>query len=49
MFPLNLKPSKYTEGWVVSVVDKLVSIFELSKKFKYAITLWGLFLLNALK
>jgi uncharacterized protein len=49
MFPVNTKPTQYAEGWVVGTVDKLVCIFELSSKFKYALTLWGIFLLNALK
>ena len=26
MFPLNIKPPKYIEGWIVTLVDKLVSL-----------------------
>lgn len=49
MFPINIKPPKYTEGWIVSIVDKLVGTFEFSSKFKYVATVWALFLFNVLK
>lgn len=26
MFPLNIKPPKYLEGWIITIVDKIVSM-----------------------
>lgn len=26
MFPLNIRPPKYAEGWVITIVDKVVSL-----------------------
>ncbi len=49
MFPINIKPSKYIEGWVVSIVDKIVGLTEFGMKFRYATTLWVLFLINLMK
>ncbi|HHT38178.1 MAG TPA: HDIG domain-containing protein [Mollicutes bacterium] len=49
MFPLTLKPSKFIEGWIVSFVDKGVGIFEFGVKFRYAITLWLIFVFNIMK
>lgn len=34
MFPLNIKPPKYKEGWIITYVDKKVS-FEVVKEIKY--------------
>ena len=33
MFPIDIKVPKFAESWVVSSVDKAVSIFEFGKKF----------------
>lgn len=49
MFPLTLKPSKFAEGWIVSLVDKGVGIFEFGLKFRYAISLWMIFTINIIK
>lgn len=53
MFPIDVKVPKYAESWVVSTVDKVVSIYEFSKKFghklSYATNFALLFLLNVLK
>jgi len=35
MFPLDYKIPKYAESWVVSLVDKVLSIGEVSKKFRF--------------
>ena len=53
MFPIDIKVPKYAESWVVSTVDKAVSIFEFSKKFGhkfiYVSNLALLFFINVLK
>ena len=53
MFPIDIKIPKYAESWIVSSVDKFVSIFEFSKKFShklsYASNFALLFLINVLK
>jgi len=49
MFPLNLKPTKYTEGWIVNLVDKAVGLTEFGYRFKHAMTLWLFFLINIMK
>ncbi|MDD2469944.1 MAG: HD domain-containing protein [Bacilli bacterium] len=49
MFPLNLRPSKSIEGWIVSLVDKMVCLFEFGVKFRYAATLWLIFIFNIMK
>lgn len=49
MFPLNLKPSKFIEGWIVSAVDKIVGFYEFSVKFRYATSLWLVFMFNTMK
>jgi uncharacterized protein len=48
MFPINPKPSKFIEGWIVSLVDKGVGLCEFGVKFRYATTLWLLFMFNAI-
>lgn len=37
MFPFT-KPSKYIEGWVISIIDKGIAIYEYTIKFKKQIT-----------
>ena len=53
MFPIDIKVPKYAESWVVSSVDKAVSIFEFSKKFGhkfiYVSNFALLFFINVLK
>lgn len=53
MFPLDYKIPKYAESWVVSLVDKVLSIGEVSKKFSYKLTyvfnLYLLFMFNMIK
>jgi uncharacterized protein len=53
MFPINVRPPKYMEGWVVNLVDKGVGIFEFSKKFSYklklATNLFVVFIMNSVK
>lgn len=49
MFPLNIKPSKFAEGWVISMVDKGVGINEFRVRFKYATVLIMIFLVNIMK
>ena len=53
MFPIDVKIPKYAESWIVSSVDKIISIFEFSKKFShklnYATNFALLFLINVLK
>lgn len=38
MFPLNIRPPRYIEGWIITIVDKVVSMEVLSspkKLYKY--------------
>lgn len=53
MFPIDISLPKYAESWIVSSVDKIISIFEFSKKFShklnYATNFALLFLINVLK
>ncbi len=49
MFPLTFKPSRYLEGWVVSLVDTAIGAYEHSVRFKYQFTLWTLFVFNILR
>lgn len=49
MFPITLKPSKFIEGWIVSMVDKCVGLCEFGVKFKYATSLWLIFAVNIMK
>ena len=50
MFPINISVPKYMESWIVSSVDKIVAIEELSLKFKckvrYAYNLLLLFIIG---
>lgn len=38
MFPLNYKIPKYKESWIVTIVDKVLSLFEFSRKGKKKMT-----------
>ena len=53
MFPVDYKIPKYAESWIVSLVDKVLSFGEFSKKFSYklayASNLYLLFILNIIK
>lgn len=49
MFPINIKPPKYAEGWIVGAVDKGLGTFEFFKKFKYALCVWLIFIINVVK
>ena len=53
MFPVDYKIPKYAESWIVSLVDKFLSIGEFSKKFSYKLAyvsnLYLLFILNIIK
>jgi len=53
MFPIDYKIPKYAESWIVSLVDKVLSIGEVSKKFSYKLTyvfnLYLLFMFNTIK
>jgi len=53
MFPINLSVPKYAESWIVSTVDKVVAVNELSLKFKfklkYAYSLLMLFMFNFIR
>lgn len=53
MFPIDYKVPKYAESWIVSIVDKVLSVSEVSKKFSYKLTyafnLYLLFIFNIIK
>lgn len=53
MFPINISVPKYAESWIVSTVDKIVAINELSLKVKfrvkYAYSLALLFMINFIR
>lgn len=53
MFPIDYKVPKYAESWIVSIVDKVLSIGEFSKKFSHKLTymlnLYLLFVVNIIK
>lgn len=47
MFPLGKTIPKYKESWVLTLVDKSVATYELTKfKFKNAIAVYTIFLIN---
>ncbi|MBQ7141028.1 MAG: hypothetical protein IJO32_05955 [Bacilli bacterium] len=50
MFPLDFRIPKYLEGWVVNMVDTVVSIIEFTKKFSYqlntALNVWLILIMN---
>ena len=35
MFPINIAIPKYTESWIVSIVDKIVATYEFATSYKY--------------
>ncbi|MBE6138974.1 MAG: HD domain-containing protein [Firmicutes bacterium] len=53
MFPVDYRIPKYAESWIVSLVDKVLSFGEFSKKFSYKfsyiLNLYLLFILNIIK
>jgi uncharacterized protein len=49
MFPLCKRIPKHAESWVVTTVDKIVGLFEDGIRFKYAATLWLVFIINIVK
>ena len=53
MFPVDYRIPKYAESWIVSLVDKVLSFGEFSKKFSYKLSyvfnLYLLFVLNIIK
>lgn len=53
MFPLNLNVPKYTESWLVTLVDKGVALKEqvhrYGYKFGYIANMYLLFLINSIK
>ncbi len=53
MFPVDYRVPKYAESWIVSLVDKILSFGEFSKKFSYKLSyvfnLYLLFVLNVIK
>jgi uncharacterized protein len=49
MFPINPTPPKFIEGWIVSLVDKGVGICEFGDKFRFAASIWLLFMFNIMK
>lgn len=53
MFPINISVPKYAESWIVSTVDKIVAVNELSLKVKfrvkYAYSLAMLFMINFIR
>ncbi len=53
MFPIDYKVPKYAESWIVSIVDKVLSLGEFSKKIShkltYMINLYLLFVVNIIK
>lgn len=46
MFPINIKFPRYKESFIVSIVDKIVSIMELNRKLKSNIVIWGIILIK---
>lgn len=53
MFPVDYRIPKYAESWIVSLVDKILSFGEVSKRFSsklgYLSNLYLLFILNIIK
>ena len=53
MFPVDYRVPKYAESWIVSLVDKVLSFGEVSKRFGYKLgylfNLYLIFILNIIK
>lgn len=53
MFPVDYRIPKYAESWIVSLVDKVLSFGEVSKRFGYKLSylfnLYLIFVLNIIK
>jgi uncharacterized protein len=49
MFPLTPIPSKHLEGWVISIIDKIVGTYEYGLKFKYQLSTVAVFIVNLFK
>jgi len=53
MFPVDYKLPKFAESWIVSLVDKVLSFSEFSKKFSYKLSylfnLYLLFIINVVR
>lgn len=53
MFPVDYRIPKYAESWIVSLVDKVLSFEEVSKRFGYRLgylfNLYLIFILNVIK
>ncbi len=53
MFPVDYRIPKYAESWIVSLVDKVLSFGEFSKRFSgklgYIFNLYLIFILNTIK
>ena len=53
MFPVDYRIPKYAESWIVSLVDKVLSFGEVSKRFSYKLgylaNLYLIFVLNTIK
>ena len=53
MFPVDYRVPKYAESWIVSLVDKVLSVGEVSKRFGYKLgylfNLYLIFVLNIIK
>lgn len=44
MFPINAKPPRYKESFVVSIIDKMVAIMELNRKLIINVMIWSIIL-----
>ena len=49
MFPLNIRPPKYLESWIVTISDKIVSTNDYFKIYKNKFSLWLFFIFNFIK
>lgn len=49
MFPLNIKPPKYPESWVVTISDKIISTKDYLNIYKKKLSLWLFFVISFIK
>ena len=49
MFPLNIKPPKYIESWIVTISDKMVSTKDYLNIYQNKFSLWLFFIFNFIK